>query len=67
MFPFTSTLRQYGGIRLRVQSRPESPMLKFNNFPLDMQTLPWAGIDLVTYGLQEKRLDLSPREVRYFS
>ena len=38
MFPFTSTLRQYGGIRLRVQSRPESPMLKvskpFDKYPL---------------------------------
>ena len=27
-----------------------------------MQTLPWAGIDLATYGLREKRLDLSPRD-----
>ena len=26
-----------------------------------------AGIDLATYGLQEKHLDLSPREVRCFS
>ena len=26
-----------------------------------------AGIDLATYGLREKRLDLSPREVHYFS
>ena len=28
------------------------------------QTLPWAGIDLASLGLQEKRLDLLPREVR---
>ena len=26
-----------------------------------MQTLTWAGIDLASLGLQEKRLDLSPR------
>ena len=29
------------------------------------QTLPWARIDPASLGLREKRLDLSPREVRY--
>ena len=34
---------------------------------LYMQILPRTGIDLTSLGLQEKRIDLSPREVRYFS
>ena len=32
-----------------------------------IKTLPWAKIDPAIYGLREKRLDLLPREVRYFS
>ena len=28
--------------------------------------LPWVGIELAAFGLLEKHLDLSPREVRCF-
>ena len=75
MFPFISTLRQYGGIRLRVHFTLGLPNVKDcfalipdrNSDQFHMQILPWDGIDLASLGVRVKRLDLSPREVHCLS
>ena len=39
-----------------------SPMLQI----VVRKQLPWVGLELAALGILEKRLDLSPREVRWF-
>ena len=66
MLPFTSTLRQYSGIWLRVQITSGSPMyvkdlhLNWKETQITLH-LSRAGLDLATLGFRDKHLNLLSR------